>query len=121
VIPLLVSVVIAAIGWPLMPTALQLAAPRYQDALEAVRWALILGVALAFSPTQVALYVLGKPWWSLIASLAGVASYGVALALLGAPSLTLAAFTKAMIVGRSVVVLATGLLHWIEFRFGRSG
>ncbi|MCE5253302.1 MAG: lipopolysaccharide biosynthesis protein [Actinomycetia bacterium] len=115
-VPFLVSTAIAAVAWPALPYVLQIIAPQYMEALAATRWAAISSIPLSFSPARVALYVLGKPWRSLVASVVGVGTYGAALALLGEQSLSLADFPKALLVGQSATVAVTAGLHWLELR-----
>ncbi|MBN1461955.1 MAG: oligosaccharide flippase family protein, partial [Armatimonadetes bacterium] len=114
--PMLLSAValtlVATVAWLLMESLVRAIMPAYLEAVPALRWTLPLGVILCFGSANNLFNVVRRQGLYLGAMLAGIAAYGVSLALMVQGGVYLSAFPQAMIVGRVVFQLVAYIFLW---------
>jgi O-antigen/teichoic acid export membrane protein len=101
--------VVAAAGWFAVEPAVRFLIPQYVGAVPAMQWALLLPVVSSFQPVVSVFNVVGRQDMYLAAVGCGIAAYVAALLLLR-PDANLTAFPQAMLVGRTVFMIAGYLL-----------
>lgn len=119
-VSLLVSIPAIVAGWLLLPVLIRWALPRYVEAIEAARWALLTGITASLTPVNNIFNVLGRQRLYGAALLTGMVAHGGCLLFMAArwPTLPLTSFVQALLVGQLVMVLVSYLILFALFFVG---
>ena len=98
---------VVLIGWWVVGPVTRLLIPQYADAVPAMQWALPICFVMCFESAY-ALFTIGRRQrMRLVGTVAGMAAYAGSLLWLIRGEVYLAAFSQAMVIGRTVCVLVS--------------
>ena len=105
----MVPIIVA--GWWLVGPAVRVLVPRYEDAVPAMQWGLLVSMVSSFSPINNVFNVIKRQELYVVAILVGMGAYMVSVLWLVIVHADLTDFPKAMLLGRVVfMVLCYALL-----------
>lgn len=108
-IVLLVAPAVAVAQFAVGPVV-EILLPRYTGAIPALRWALLAPLVATLQPFATAFVIVRRQRLHVLATTLGMLAYATTLLVARGDELTLEAFVRAMVVGKSVAALAAVLL-----------
>lgn len=116
----ILTIPLVLIGWYLLPPAVRLFLPKYQEAISTAQWTLLAVTPLSFLPLNNLFAVVKRVDFYIISIAIGMGVYYIVFTILFHQKPTLDVFPKALLIGRSVMIgLSLLFINYLQNKSAR--